>query len=473
MLKNIELTFPENIEELKGIILNLIEENSALKEQNKRLENRIKELEMQLNSNSQNSSKPPSTDGYKKKTILPKVKHDKQGGQKGHKGFTLKKVENPHIVSVIPLTTCSLCGGDLSKIQSVLSEARQVFDLPHPELIVTEYRNQKCTCPHCGVGQFSSFPKGVNAPVQYGNGVKAFVILLNVVYKLPYKKIKQLFSDLFKYPINESTIVNVSEICYQNLEATEKNSQQQIENSTTVHFDETGVRVSGKLTWLHTATTSLFTYLWVHLSRGKKALESSKSIIKRFTGWAIHDCWSSYFNYTNVKHAICGAHLLRELQALIENGSNWSKEFQTLLLSIFQYRKEHPTETKQEWSMQYDAICVKANLEEPPPIISGKRGKYKRTKGRNLLIRLINHKDAVLAFSVYPEVPFTNNQAERDIRPAKLKQKISGCFRTFHGAEIYARIEGYVSTLRKNQFNIFKELTNIFISQNFSFELST
>lgn len=465
-LKIIQLNLPENIEELKLLVLKLIEENQQLKL-------RIKELEMQINSDSQNSNKPPSTDGYRKRTILPKEKHDKKGGQKGHKGNTLKKISNPDIVKNIPLITCPDCGGDLSQIQKVLSEARQVFDLPEPKLFVAEYRNEKCICPNCQKMKYSSFPEFVNAPVQYGNGVKSFAVLLNVVYKIPLKKIKQLFSDLYKYPINEATIISASEICYQNLEITEKNISGQILHSSTAHFDETGFRVNGKNNWLHAVTTIAFTYLFVHINRGKKALESAKSLIGQFNGWAIHDCWSSYFNFSNVKHGICGAHLLRELQGLLENGSGWAKELQTLLLEIYQFRKENQDKTLPEWTIRYDKICELANTEEPLPISTEKRGKPKQTKGRNLLNRLINHKDAVLAFSIYPEVPFTNNQAERDIRPTKLKQKISGCFRTFHGAEIYARIEGYVSTLRKNQFNIFKELSNVFIGENYNFNVST
>jgi len=460
------LNLPDNIVELKAIISKQEAIISALMQ-------RIKELEMQVNSNSQNSSKPPSTDGFKKKSILPKIKHEKQGGQKGHKGNTLKKISNPDIVKNIPLTICPDCGGDLSQIQKVVSDARQVFDLPEPKLFVTEYRNEKCTCPNCQTIKYSSFPEFVKAPVQYGNGVKSFAVLLNVVYKIPLKKIKQLFSDLYKYPINEATIISASEICYQNLETTEKNIGQQILHSPTAHFDETGFRVNGKNNWLHAVATMAFTYLFVHINRGKKALKSAKSLISDFTGWAMHDCWASYFHFTNVKHAVCGAHLLRELQGLLENGSDWAKKFQSLLLEIYQFRKENQDKTLPEWTIRYDKICELANEEEPLPIITGKRGKPKKTKGRNLLNRLINYKDAVLAFSVYPEVPFTNNQAERDIRPTKLKQKISGCFRTFHGAEIYARIEGYVSTLRKNQFNIFKELSDVFTSKNYNFEVST
>jgi len=460
------LNLPDNIETLKLIIVKQNEEIQYLKQ-------RIKELEALIHSNSKNSSKPPSTDGLKKQSVLPKIKHDKHGGQKGHKGNTLKIIACPDEVKTIELTTCPDCGMNLSGIEKKESEKRQVFDLPEPKLFITEYRNQKCTCPNCQTVKYSSFPEFVKAPVQYGKGVKAYAVLLNVVYKIPVMKISRLFGDLFKYPINVSTIITASEDCYQKLESTEDNIRQQIAQSQTVHFDETGFRVNGKTHWLHVASTFMLTYLFVHIKRGKEALESAKSLISRCTGWAIHDCWSSYFNFTNVKHGICGAHLLRELQGLHENGSRWAKEFQTFLLEMYQFRKENPDKTLPEWTKRYDTLCSAAEQEEPPPIHTGKRGKPKNTKGRNLLNRLTNLKDAVLAFSNYREVSFTNNLAEPDIRPTKLKQKVSGCFRTFHGAEIYARVEGYVSTLRKNGISIFNELSLVFDGKNNKFNCLT
>jgi transposase len=488
------LTFSENIEDLRILLARVLEENLAFKaelssarqelssvknelsffkDENIRLKARIKELEAQLNANSHNSSKPPSTDGYKKKPALPKPQKGIKGGQTGHKGDTLKQISNPDKIIVSPLCKCSHCGSDLSKIKGVLSEARQLFDLPEPRLFVTEFRNQRGICPDCGKLQFSEFPTEIHAPVQYGNGVKALVTLLNTEYKVPYKKVHRLFADLFGYPINESTIITANEICYKNLKITEQNIIEQILQCVSAHFDETGMQVAGHLTWFHTAATSAMTYIWVHSKRGKEALNSPKSIIPRFSGWAIHDCWSSYFSYKKARHAVCGAHLLRELEALIEDASFWAKEFQDFLLKVFLFRKENPDISKSEWMQEYDALCVKADLEEPQPEISVKKGRKKRTKGRNLLKRLTEKKDAVLAFAYHAEVPFTNNQAERDIRPIKLKQKISGCFRTFYGAEIYARISGYVSTLRKNQFNIFKELSNVFSMSNFDFHLAT
>lgn len=464
---------PESIQELQSIIEKLTVENIELKQLNEFLVNKIKELETRLNANSHNSSKPPSTDGLKKKPGLPRPQNGKKGGQIGHRGNTLKQISNPDEVIIQPLCSCSNCGCNLTHVQSEISETRQVFELPKPSLTVIEYQNQKGLCPQCGQLEYSSFPEGINAPVQYGNGVKALTTLLNVVYKIPFKKVSRLFSDLYAYPLNESTVITNNETCYRKLETTEQNIREQITQSDVVYFDESGVRVTGRLNWLHTATTVLFTYLWVHANRGKKALDSSKSIIKDFFGWAMHDCWSSYFSYTHLKHVICGAHLLRELEALIENKSIWAKEFKMFLLDVYLFRMKNPNQSKIEWKTNFDKICEKAQIEEPSSQVSGKRGKRKRTKGRNLLERLIKHKDAVLAFAYHAGVPFTNNQAERDIRPVKLKQKVSGCFRTFHGAEVYARIEGYVSTLRKNKFDIFKELTNVFTSTNVDFIYTT
>jgi len=200
----------------------------------------------------------------------------------------------------------------------------------------------------------------------------------------------------------------------------------------------------------------------VHNKRGKEALESTKSILNRFTGWLIHDCWHSYFGFTHVKHGVCGAHLLRELEFLIENQSRWAKAFKALLLSLYKSPIETRLESRVQIEQNYDEILRQANLEEPMPIKTTKRGRLKRSKGRNLLLRLQKFKPAVLAFAFHKEVPFTNNQAERDLRPVKVKQKISGCFRTMIGAEYYARIAGFISTLRKHHLNVFKELCNVF-----------
>lgn len=442
--------------------------NKKLKFENVELSLENKELKARLNSNSKNSSKPPSSDGYKKKPAFPQKKNGKQGGQKGHKGRTLHQVDNPNEVVDCNPDKCN-CGYEFTQDQFILSETRQVFDLPKPELKVTEYQINKARCPVCGKLNKGIIPEGVNAPVQYGNGVKAYAVLLNVHFKLPFKKIQLLFGDLFGYSINESTVYSASQQCYKKLEKTEEIIKSKIAESDVAHADETGLRVKGKLHWLHTASSLLYTYLFVHEKRGGKALTSEKSILDKIRGWLVHDCWSSYFSFEKLKHAICGAHILRELEGLVENGqSKWAKVFKPFLMSVYEMPFDERVKQRQYIESRYNIICNIGEKSEPPPKKTlGKRGRYKRTKGRNLVERLIRERDAVLAFAFNKEVPFTNNLAERDIRPAKVKQKISNCFRTFTGAEIYARIEGFVSTARKQNYNVFSELCTTFEGHNF------
>lgn len=426
------------------------------------------ELKARLNSNSKNSSRPPSSDGYEKKPAFPKKKDGKQGGQPGHKGRTLHQVDHPDKIVICKPNNCT-CGHNFKDEDLVLSEKRQVFDLPKPKLEITEYQIHKAVCPECGLTHKGLVPQDVNAPVQYGNGVKAYCVLLNVHFKLPFKKIQLLFGDLFGYSINESTVYSGSEQCFEKLGESEKIIKSKVAENNVTHADETGLRVSGKLHWLHTATTLLYTYLFVHEKRGGEALKSDKSILNNFTGWLVHDCWGSYFTFTGFQHAICGAHILRELQGLIDNGkSKWAKDFKAFFMNVYQMPFEERIKKQDQIEARYMFICNMGEKSEPPPMkTAGNRGRYKRNKGRNLVERLIREKHAVMAFAFNQEVPFTNNLAERDIRPAKVKQKISNCFRTFKGAEIYARIESFVSTARKNNKDVFSELCTTFEGHNF------
>lgn len=444
------------------------EKNKILRQENALLKAEIIELKARLNSNSHNSNKPPSSDGYKKKPAFPKHKCSNQGGQKGHKGKTLKQVKNADRVIKCNPKICT-CGHEFKNDELRISERRQVLDLPVPKLEATEYQIYKAICPDCGAEHKGTVPEGVNAPVQYGNNIKALAVLLNVHYKLPFKKIQSLFNDMFGYPLNESTVSMAGEKCYEKLEKSEEIIKSKITGGNLAHADETGLRVAGKLQFLHTATNQLYTYLFVHEKRGKGALQSSKSILDKITGWLVHDCWGSYFNFEKLKHAICGAHILRELEGLIENNqTKWAKVFKSFILSVYEMPFKQRTKLRGHIESRYVRICKIGEKAEPPPLkIKGKKGRYKRTKGRNLVERLIKRKDAVLAFAFNEEVPFTNNLAERDIRPAKVKQKISNCFRTVKGADIYARIEGFISTARKNQKNVFCELCNTFAGNNF------
>jgi len=465
----------QRLETFKEENKDLRQENTELKvahaeamAENVDLKARIAELESQINSNSGNSSKPPSSDGYKKKPAFPRKKKGKQGGQQGHKGRTLKQVEHPDKTVKHKPGPCD-CSHVFSDEELSVAETRQVFDLPQPKLEATAHQLLKGKCPGCGKWHKGIAPEGVNAPVQYGYGVKTLAVLLNVDYRIPFKKIQILFSDLFGYAINESTVYSASGQCYEMLGPTEEVIKSGAVKSDATHADETGLRVAGKLHWLHTASSLLYTYLFVHEKRGRLALDSEKSVLNRISGWLVHDCWSSYFKYHTMHHAICGAHILRELEGLIENGqSKWARVFKTFLMHVYEMPFEERIKRRDHIEERFSLICGLGEKAEPPPRKTpGKKGRYKRTKGRNLVERLIRNKEAVLAFAFNREVPFTNNLAERDIRPAKVKQKVSNCFRTLSGAEIYARIAGFVSTARKHDRNVFSELYTTFEGHNF------
>jgi transposase len=441
---------------------------TEMEAENAELKAKVAELEARINSNSRNSSKPPSSDGYQKKPAFPRKKKGKQGGQQGHKGRTLQQVAHPDKTVRHKPGPCS-CGHVFKDDELHVAETRQVFDLPQPRLEVTEHQLLMGQCPDCGKWHRGIAPEGVNAPVQYGNGVKTLVVLLNVDYRIPFKKIQTLFSDLFGYAINESTVYSASRQCYKKLKETVEIIKSKIIEAITTHADETGMRVEEMLRWLHAATTELYTYLFVHEKRGRLALESEQSILGKLTGWLVHDCWGSYFNFKELRHALCGAHILRELEGLIENEqSKWARVFKTFLMHVFEMPFEERIKRRQQIETRYTLICgIGEKAELPPRKKPGKKGRYKRTKGRNLVERLIREKDAVLAFAFNEEVPFTNNLAERDVRPAKVKLKVSNCFRTFEGAEIYARIASFISTARKNNRNVYSELYTTFSGRNF------
>ena len=255
---------------------------------------------------------------------------------------------------------------------------------------------------------------------------------------------------------------------YEKLAPIEAQIKAALTQAKVVHADETGVRCQGSLQWLHVACNSLYTYFFVHPKRGKLAIESEKSILADVKGYLMHDCWASYFGLGQATHLICNAHIIRELQALIENGSLWAEAMQKYLLNLFEASQHQalPHELLPKYVREFHRICQQGLLEEPPPIKTiGKKGRLKKSKGRNLLERLSQNQDAVLSFAFHQDLPFTNNQAERDLRPVKTKQKVSACFRTTAGADQYARIQGFISTLRKQGLNPFNKLRQVFQNQ--------
>lgn len=243
--------------------------------------------------------------------------------------------------------------------------------------------------------------------------------------------------------------------------------KEQLKAAPVCHFDETGLRIEGGLKWLHLASNHLYTYFFVHHKRGQQAILSEDSIFSECINWTVHDCWASYFTVGKGRHSLCGAHLLRELQALIDQDRQWAKAMHEYLMDAYRITRHRPIPTDQQphWRSRYQQICQQADQEEHPPICfiksNGRLGRAKRTTGRNLLQRLMLHQEAVLAFAFESGVPFTNNQAERDLRAAKVKQKISNCFRSIGGATTYARIAGFISTIRKSNQNIIHNIESV------------
>lgn len=288
-----------------------------------------------------------------------------------------------------------------------------------------------------------------------------------------------MFADLFGYALNEATIQNANALYYEQLAEDETIICEELQQQEVIHADESGVRTEGKLHWLHVASSALFTYFYRHCKRGRQALEDQKSILSTFSGWVVHDCWQSYFSGGKYQHALCGAHLLRELMALVEQGSVWATQMHELLMATYLACQKGTSSLSvkelQTTINQYQFILQQADREEPPPKPRGRDhtrpGRRKQTKGRNLMNRLAKHQAAVLAFAQYDAVPFTNNLAERDIRPWKTKLKVSGCFRTTTGADHYARIRGFISTTRKQQKQVFTELCRVLKGESFLHDL--
>lgn len=458
-----------DIGELKALINSLLTEVQRLKEHVQKIELENAELKLRLAQNSTNSHKPPSTDGLAKKPLikpaLAKQAGKKVGGQPGHPGKTLHFVEQPDLIHTHQATHCHQCGLPLQGSGQVVAR-RQVFDLPQPQLFVEEHRLMAHLCS-CGCVQKGQFPAQVAAPVQYGPRLKAQSVLLNVDYRIPFAKIRQFWADLTGYAYNPATLVGVQTTLDAQLVPIEEQIKERLKAARVCHFDETGVRVDGKLQWLHVASNADYTYLFSHAKRGQEALLSAQSIFSDCLNWTVHDCWASYFAVGQGRHALCGAHLLRELAALKEAGSVWANSMHSLLLEAYRASRHGPILAPERvyWQQCYEQLCEQADEEELPPLVffkaDGRTGRAKRSKGRNLLERLVYHQQAVLAFAFEADVPFTNNQAERDLRAVKVKQRVSGCFRSESGASVYARIAGFVSTMRKNGQNVVGQLASV------------
>lgn len=442
------------------------------------LEAKVKQRDDQLNQNSRNSSKPPSSDGFKRKTKSLREKSGKpSGGQKGHPGHTLKMVTKVDQVQVHPVTCCQQCGASLTEQTSDAFARRQVLDIPPLKLLVTEHRAEQKTCPVCGTCNKASFPESVTQPVQYGPEVQALAVYLNQYQLLPFERIRELFADLFGQPIAEGTLAFANQAAAAALYDTEQELTQQLFHAPVVHCDETGSRVGGKLHWLHVISTDYLTQYSIQPRRGSKAMDTI-GFLPGYQGTVKHDFWKPYFKYS-CGHSLCNAHHLRELTGVRENEhQRWAQQMQELLLTIkgaVAHQKENAKthlelEQLREFESQYSRI-IALGYEENPVVREenpqGKRGKAKKTKARNLLERLDQMRQETLNFMYDFRIPFDNNQAERDIRMMKVQQKISGGFRTWQGAQTFCRLRGYISTVKKNSVPVLGAIRDALLGRPF------
>lgn len=398
----------------------LEEENAKLRSENAELRAENTRLREALNKNSQNSSKPPSTDGLQKPA--PKSQRGKSGkksgGQNGHTGRTLLQVESPDVIEIHQPAHCSGCNTSLLEVAAHGFERRQVFEIPEPKLNVIEHRCEKKKCPGCGKQNIAQFPAGVEQPVQYGPLAKGLITYLQNYQFLSYERLSQFFNDIYGVRISQGTVYNTTKTAYRNLAGFETWVKERLVASKVLHADETGLRV---LTTL-------------------------------------------YFNFDFIRHGLCNAHLLRELTSVLENtNQSWAKDMRHLLGKLNKATKlpeNWPSEVEiQAFEQEYRQILERGYEQ------TGGVQPEKRTVARNLWERFVIRQQQVLLFMYDSSVPFDNNQAERDVRMAKVKQNVSGCFRSKAGADYFARIRGYISTARKNGENVLIALQNAFLGR--------
>jgi len=478
--KQVNDLYDEGPEAVGKVINDLIEIINNQQKEIAQLKNRVKKLEEQVNKNSRNSSKPPSTDGYKKPKKHIKNRLKDTGDQKGHKGHTLEQVDKPDEIVKHNVHKCDDCGHSMDSIEPLNFEKRQVFEL-EINVNVIEHQAEQKICSHCGKKNRAKFPEDVKGPVQYGTDFKSIITYFNQYQLLPLERTCETIEDLTGLRPSESSIINFNNEAFENLKPVEQIIKEGILEAPVVNYDETGTSVKDKTHWLHSASTDDLTYFAIHPKRGQKAMDDI-DILPNYSGIAIHDFWDSYSKFDNCAHGYCNAHLLRELTGVYENDEQqkWALDMIYLLCEI----KDTVDETKENTDknsltkLQIDffndvyqkildrGFKLNAKLDKGR-FPENKRGRKKQSTAKNLLDRFKEYQDDILRFMPNFEVPFDNNLAERDIRMTKVKEKISGTFRSEKGANVFARIRGYISTARKNGQSILKSIKNVFENKPF------
>jgi transposase len=444
-------------EQLVDLALQLLDEVAALKIE-------INELGAKLGTNSSNSSKPPSMDGLGKPA--PKSRREKSGkkpgGQPGHQGHGLKIDREPDEKVEHTPETCLECGAELPGETAKCVETRYVWEI---DVIVKliEHKQMSIICPFCGAENRGEFPPEVSGTQNYGAGIRAFSATMVNYAMVSIDKTHKIMNDVLQVPISTGTLANINAEYGEKMQPLLVEIKEKVQSSPIVHFDETGLRVDGKTHWLHNSSTSEATYIIASAKRGTEGIEAN-GVLPSFSGVAIHDCWKPYFNY-DTQHALCNAHLLRELQYVCDQTEQqWAGEMQKLLLELKAHKErciqdgksEMSADDKSKFSAEYAKIVTLGESENP--LVEGER---KRGKIRSLLDRFINYETEITLFANDFTVPFDNNQAERDIRNAKVKQKVSGCLRSTEGADDFAAFSSVIGTAQKQNRSVFTTLKDI------------
>ena len=440
------------------MVLDLMDTLERLTARTEQLTAHVEQLEDQLKKNSGNSSKPPSTD----KAFGPKAKNrslrgksgKKPGGQPGHKGYTLERSADPDLTIEHRLEFCPQTGRALSDSDIIGTIRRQVFDIPEPKLTVTEHVYFQYAIPGSKQRVHARFLKETSAPVQYGSRFGSMLLYLRDYQLIPMARITEFCLDVYGQKISEDTINRFRDPCNENLENFEAVVKARLLESPVLHAEETGIKVGPKLEWLHDLSDQNYTFLHVSDHRGFKAIEEM-GVLGNYSGTLVHDCYSSYFKL-NCSHALCGTHLIRELKFFIELKSHkWAAQMKDLL---YQGLENSEVTTQRGWNERYTRIINQAKQEhpyEPDARKKGQRGRIAKPPVNNLIERLEKHRESILRYIFEDKVPFTNNQGERDLRMAKVQQKISGTFRTWEGARKFARMRSYISTAKKQTQSVY------------------
>lgn len=420
-----------------------------------------------LNKNSSNSSIPPSQDPNRIKTRASAQPKRKPGGQPGRVGKTLKPIENPDEIIEVPIDRKTLPPGHT--YTNVGFTKRQVIEF-HLSRHVKEYRleivkNEK------GKQFTAKGPFGTSRPIQYGASLKATASYMSIYQLIPYNRVEEYFRDQADMPISVGTLFNFNKEAFDLLEGFETIAKEKLRDSPFLHSDETSINVNGDRLWLHGALNDKWTLFMPHKRRGREAIDEM-DILPWAKGVAIHDHWWAYFAYTQCPHALCNAHHLRELQAMVEKSPHhtWALLMKALLLEINETVHKSNGALREEDSIKYrqryrDILKIGDQECPPPPEVPDKpkkRGKIKNSKERNLLVRLRDFEDETLRFMDVPYVPFTNNPAENDIRMTKVHQKISGCFKSFEGAQIFCRVRSFLLSAQKHGITATQALNSLF-----------